>query len=169
LTTNVVTVSLATAGTLSFQFNQTVPGSFSAPGIYNVRFSSDWNTILSITLISSLPSNRQYIYTTPISYCVASSSDSNSIISPSDNVVVNANFSQTFIYSAKSGCTIDGVLVDGSPVPITGSYTFSNVDANHTISVISTVNGVVNPIQISNLQVPVAAIQTSFNIPINVI
>ena len=52
--------------------------------------------------------------------------------------MVNANFSQTFTYSANSGYTINSVLVDGSSVPITGSYTFNNVQANHTISVTST-------------------------------
>jgi hypothetical protein len=143
LTTNIVTVSLATAGTLNFQFNQTVAGSFSTSGIYTVQFSSDWNTILSINFVSTLPSNRQYMYTTrttPLSYYITSSADSNSIISPSGNVMVNANFSQTFTYSAKSGCTIASVLVDNSSVPITGSYTFNNVQTNHTISVKSTVN-----------------------------
>ena len=140
LTTNVVTVSLATAGTLSFQFNQTVTGSFSTSGIYTVQFSSDWNTILSITFVSTLPSNRQYMYTAPLSYYITSSADSNSIISPSGNVMVNANFSQTFTYSANSGYTIASVLVDGSSVPITGSYTFNNVQANHTISVTGAVN-----------------------------
>ena len=142
LTTNVVTVSLATAGTLNFQFNQTVTGSFSTSGIYTVQFSSDWNTILNITFVSTLPSNRQYMYTIepPLSYYITSSADSNSIISPSGNVMVNANFSQTFTYSANSGYTINSVLVDGSSVPITGSYTFNNVQANHTISVTSTID-----------------------------
>jgi hypothetical protein len=144
LTTNVVTVSLVAAGTLNFQFNQTVTGSFSTSGIYTAQFSSDWNTILNITFVSNLPSNRQYMYTTPLSYYITSSADSNSIISPSGNVMVNtminANFSQAFTYSANSGYTIDSVLVDGSSVPITGSYTFNNVQANHTISVTSVVN-----------------------------
>jgi hypothetical protein len=54
--------------------------------------------------------------------------------------MINANFSQAFTYSANSGYTIDSVLVDGSSVPITGSYTFNNVQANHTISVTSVVN-----------------------------
>jgi plastocyanin len=160
LTTDVVTVSLAAAGTLNFQFNQTVPGTFTTPGIYTVQFSPDWNTILSITFLSELPSNRQYVYNTmqtPLSsYYITSSADSNSIISPSGNVVVNPNFSQTFTYSAKSGYIINSVLVDGSSVPITGSYTFSNVQANHTISVTSAnemltvtasagANGVISP------------------------
>ncbi len=160
LTTNVVTVSLATAGILSFQFNQTVTDTFNTSGIYTVQFSPDWNTILSITFVSNLPSNRQYMYTqmqiAPLSYYITSSADSNSIISPSGNVMVNANLSQTFTYSAKSGYTITSVLVDGASVPITGSYTFNNVQADHTISVTSAIetftvtasagaNGVISP------------------------
>jgi hypothetical protein len=58
--------------------------------------------------------------------------------------------------------------VDGSTVPITGSYTFSNVQANHTISVTSIVNGELNPIQITNLQLPLIATQSGFVMPINV-
>ena len=59
-----VTVSLVTAGTLNFHFNQTVTGTFSSPGVYTVQFSPDWNRILSINLASALPSNRQYMYNT---------------------------------------------------------------------------------------------------------
>jgi hypothetical protein len=140
LTTNAVTVSLATAGTLNFQFNQTVTGSFSTPGIYTVQFSPNWNNIVNVTFVSNLPSNRQYMYTSSLSYCITSSADANSIISPLGNVVVNANFSQTFTYSAKNGYTITSVLVDGSSVPITGSYAFNDVQTNHTISVTSTLN-----------------------------
>ena len=160
LTTNTITVALATSGTLNFQFNQTVTCSFVSPGIYTVQFSSDWNSILLINFVSTLPSNRQYMYTTmqtsSPSYYITSSADSHSIINPSGNVRVNANFSQTFTYSANSGYTITSVLVDNSSVPITGSYTFNNVQANHTISVTSTAanptitasggaNGVISP------------------------
>jgi hypothetical protein len=156
LTTNVVTVSLATAGTLNFQYNQTVTGNFSTPGVYTVQFSPDWNNILSTTFASALPSNRQYMYTTPPSYYITSSADSNSVISPSGNLTVNPNFSETFTYSANIGYTINSVLVDNSSVPITGSYTFTNIQANHTISVTSSIdtfnistsagaNGAVNP------------------------
>ena len=167
LTTNVVTVSLATAGTLNFQFNQTVIGGFNAPGVYNVQFSSDWNTILSIIFVSSLPSNRQYVYTTlnpPPSYCISAFADSNSIISPSGSVTVYANDTQTFTFSAINGYTLTSVLVDGFSVPIIGSYTFTNVQTNHTISVESTIN----PVQITNVQLPSIATQTRFTVPINV-
>jgi hypothetical protein len=89
-------------------------------------------------------------------YTIAASSDSNSVISPSGSVsVINGN-SQGFTYSASTGYSISQVLVDGSPVSITGSYTFSNVQADHTIAVTSAVstfnitvtqgaNGVISP------------------------
>ena len=82
LTNNVVTLALAAAGTLNFQFNQTVTGNFGSSGIYTVQFSSDWNNILNINFVSELPSNRNYVYTAPLSYFVTSA-DSHPIISSS--------------------------------------------------------------------------------------
>ena len=73
-------------------------------------------------------------------YQIVPSADSNSVINSSSDVWVNAGSSQTFTYSAKSGYTVNFVLVDGSSVPITGKYTFNNVQAKHTISVTSAVN-----------------------------
>ncbi|MGO8807010.1 MAG: hypothetical protein ACLQO7_10500 [Candidatus Bathyarchaeia archaeon] len=168
LTTNVVTISLATAGTLNFQFNQTVTGSFSESGIYAVKFSPNWNAILNINFVSNLPSNRQYTCTAPPSYYITSSADSNSVISPLGDVMVDSNSTEAFTYSADSGCTLATVIVDGSSVPIIGSYTFSNIQANHTISVTSTVNSAVDPLQIINVQLPSKAIQKSFMVPINI-
>jgi parallel beta-helix repeat protein len=72
------------------------------------------------------------------SYTISASCDSHSTISPLGPVQVKAGGSQTFTYSADAGYKITSVLVDGSPVPITGSYTFTNVQAPHTISVSTT-------------------------------
>ena len=50
-----------TAGTMSFQFGTATPSaSFSSAGIYEVQFSSDWNTISSVNLVGSL--NPSYLY-----------------------------------------------------------------------------------------------------------
>ena len=72
------------------------------------------------------------------SYTISASCDSHSTINPLGSVQVNAGGNQTFTYSADGGYKITRVLVDGSPVPITGSYTFTNVKAPHTISVSAT-------------------------------
>ncbi|MCL2167815.1 MAG: leucine-rich repeat protein, partial [Lentimicrobiaceae bacterium] len=64
----------------------------------------------------------------------------NGTISPSGNVTVNCGENQIFIITPNSGYHIDQVFVDGSPIsdyPNNGSYsyTFTNVTANHSISV----------------------------------
>jgi len=68
---------------------------------------------------------------------ISASSDSYSNINPSGSVNVNYSDNQTFNYSGKNGGVITQVLVDGSQVPITGSYTFTNVQSPHTILVFS--------------------------------
>ena len=70
-----------------------------------------------------------------INYTIASSSDTHSTINPSGIIQVSSGNSQTFNYSANSGYAVNNVTVDGVAVPINGSYTFFNVQANHVISV----------------------------------
>ena len=75
-------------------------------------------------------------------YYITATADSGSTISPSGTVAVQGGESKTFIFSAKSGYHITSVLVDGVPQPQSvidsGSYTFHNVNMNHTIEVKST-------------------------------
>lgn len=70
-------------------------------------------------------------------FTISASSDSYSIIQPSGLVNVNNGNNETFYYSAKNGGVITQVIVDNVTVPITGSYTFTNVQASHTIFVFS--------------------------------
>ena len=49
-------------------------------------------------------------------------------------MVVNYGSSQTFTIAANTGYHVTGVLVDGVSVGAISSYTFSNVQAAHTIS-----------------------------------
>jgi hypothetical protein len=80
--------------------------------------------------------NIQYNWVTQ--YQITASHDSNSVISPDTSAWYNSSSSQTFTYSASSGYSITYVLVDGIQVAITGSYTFTNIQAPHTITVITT-------------------------------
>jgi hypothetical protein len=126
LTTNTITIALATAGTLNFQFNQTVTGTFSSSGIYTVQFSPDWNTILNITFVSNLPSNRQYMYTTlntaPRSYMTSSVS----IASLPNSAVAN------------SLVTVTATVSGSNP---TGTITWStNSSTGHFSSAITSLN-----------------------------
>jgi hypothetical protein len=70
-----------------------------------------------------------------INYTITASADSHSTINPSGSVQVSYGSSQTLNYTANTGYNVSSVLVDGSSTSIVGSYTFSNVQGNHVISV----------------------------------
>ncbi|MCX6344165.1 MAG: metallophosphoesterase [Armatimonadetes bacterium] len=56
-------------------------------------------------------------------------------LSPSGNVAVAQGDNQTFTITPGANYSIESVIVDGVPMGTIPSYTFSNVSANHTISV----------------------------------
>ena len=68
------------------------------------------------------------------SYTITASAGTGGTITPSGAVVVGAGANQSFTIAANTGYNIAQVAVDGvNQGPIT-SYTFTNVQANHTIS-----------------------------------
>jgi hypothetical protein len=141
LTGNSIHVAIESPGTVAFLYNTTITYNFNSSGIWNVQFDSNWDTITGVTLTSALPSNRIYMGTVAQTqeYTITASSDAHSAISPSGTVTVLAGNSQEFDFSANYGYSIIQVVVDGSNVSLTSPYTFTNVNANHTISVYSTV------------------------------
>jgi hypothetical protein len=62
--------------------------------------------------------------------------DEHSIISPK-SVIITYGESQSFSISADSGYQVSHVYIDGVDKGKTASYTFTNVQGNHTISVAS--------------------------------
>lgn len=74
-------------------------------------------------------------------YPITSTADGGSTIAPSGVVSVAHGNSVTFSFSANQGYSIANVYVDNiaisSSALASGRYTFSNVSANHTISVVS--------------------------------
>jgi len=72
----------------------------------------------------------------PATCTITASAGSHGSIAPSGSVSVNYGANQTFAISANTGCHIVDVLVDGASVGAVTSYEFTNVTANHTISVI---------------------------------
>lgn len=69
-------------------------------------------------------------------YTISASAGSGGKITPSGKVLVEAGKSQTFTISADKGYEIDHVTVNGKEVAINdGTYTFSNVNADQSISV----------------------------------
>ena len=66
-------------------------------------------------------------------YSITASADNGGKIEPSGTIVVNEGESQTFIITPDNGYKIKDVQVDGNSIGIVNTYTFSDVQANHTI------------------------------------
>jgi hypothetical protein len=73
-------------------------------------------------------------------YTIAASADANGSISPSGTVYVAANGTQSFSIAGNTGYHVADVLVDGISQGPQSGYTFSSVNANHTISASFAVN-----------------------------
>jgi hypothetical protein len=67
-------------------------------------------------------------------YTITASAGSNGTISPGGATVVNSAASQTYAITPNAGYAVADVQIDGLSVGVAGSYTFTNVLANHTIS-----------------------------------
>jgi len=67
-------------------------------------------------------------------YTISASASANGSISPSGAVTVVCAASQSFTITPSSGYRIADVVVDGVSAGTVGSYTFTNVTANHTIA-----------------------------------
>ena len=73
-------------------------------------------------------------------YIINANADDGSTITPVGRVTVSGGNNKTFNYSPLSGYEIISIIIDGTDHPEligTTSYTFYNVNMNHTISVIS--------------------------------
>lgn len=68
-------------------------------------------------------------------YTITATAGSNGTISPSGAVTVNYGANKTFTMTPNTGYQVADVLVDGVSVGVQTTYTFTNVTANHTISV----------------------------------
>jgi hypothetical protein len=67
-------------------------------------------------------------------YIIAASAGTGGSIIPSGDVSVNCGADQAFTITADACHDVASVLVDGSPVGAVTNYTFTNVQANHTIA-----------------------------------
>jgi hypothetical protein len=70
-----------------------------------------------------------------IKYKIYPSVKGNGSIDPSYPVDVKEGGSRTFIFTPSSGYGVSAIHIDGVSVPVSASYTFSNVQDDHTIEV----------------------------------
>ncbi len=106
--------------------------------IYNHVPASTWNggaeQDVTITDFKFVPQGSQ-------TYVISASAGSGGSLSPTGNVTVNPGANQTFTVTPNTGYAISAVTVDGANKGEIGSYTFSNVQAAHTISAAFTASG----------------------------
>lgn len=86
------------------------------------------NVTANHTIAASFKSNT-------VTYAITSSAGTGGTISPLGTMNVNSGSNQTYTISPASGYAVNSVLVDGTSVGAVTTYTFTNVTANHTISV----------------------------------
>lgn len=76
-----------------------------------------------------------------VTYTITATAGNGGSISPSGSVTVTEGEDQTFAITPNSGYSIADVTVDGASVGAVRTYTFEDVDANHTINATFTYNG----------------------------
>ncbi len=108
-------------------------------GMLNVRYNPTSTGTHNRNIILSSPGapsvNIQLTGTsTPQIYTITASVGDNGTISPSGNVSVEGGSNKLFTITANNGYLIEDVLVDNISHGAISSYTFTNVQANHTIS-----------------------------------
>ena len=100
----------------------------------NITLASSTSETTSFTMPAEEVSVKAIYEAVPVTeYTITATAGANGTISPNGAVRVTAGGSQTFTISPSSGYVIDTLTVDGLEVTAATSYTFSDVNANHTI------------------------------------
>jgi len=86
-------------------------------------------------VLSNINQNHSVVATFRLpKYKITASTDLNGYISPSGDIIVERGVNKTFIINPSSGYLVDTILIDNNQVDIfDNQYTFSNIDADHTI------------------------------------
>jgi hypothetical protein len=71
----------------------------------------------------------------PVVHSINASSGPNGSIDPAGTVLVNEGSNQTFTFIPQTGYVVRNVRVDGTNIGATNTYTFNNVQEDHSISV----------------------------------
>jgi hypothetical protein len=146
-------------------------------GSIGVTNSYTFNNVLTNHTISAYFSQSSVT-----NYTITAGAGPNGSIAPSGTVILRAGSNQTFAITGNSGYAVTNILVDGSSVGATNSYTFSNVQTNHAINAYfgsTTTNCTINasagangsitpsgvlPIQSGSSQTFTIAVNTGYNI-----
>ena len=97
--------------------------------------ASSTSNPLTVSVTKNLAVTATFTQTaSTVTYVISASVGNGGTVSPAGSTTVAKGMSQTYTFTSNSGYQISNVLVDGSSVGALSSYTFSNVQAPHTIS-----------------------------------
>jgi len=85
--------------------------------------------------IDTVTGNHAVVVTFQKTYSITATAGPNGTISPVGEVIVDSGADRNFSLTGNLGYRVKDVLVDGTSVGAVTAYTFSNVSADHTISV----------------------------------
>ncbi|GHT19214.1 hypothetical protein AGMMS4957_02980 [Bacteroidia bacterium] len=146
-----ITVSTGANGSISPSTNQTITHGGNQTFTFTPNTGYEINQVLidgtnnatavsvgSYTFTSVTANHTISVSFKQKQYTITVSTGVNGSISPSTNQTITHGGSQTFTFTPNTGYEISQMFVDGvntATAVATGSYTFTNVTANHTISV----------------------------------
>lgn len=89
-----------------------------------------------------LPVTARFVFSpgSPVNFTITASAGPHGSINPTGVVTVTSGANQTFVMSSNTGYHVDSVIVDGSMVGSPPTYTFNNVQSNHTIRAVFAIN-----------------------------
>jgi len=97
--------------------------------------STDYLTGSLFHLIANDTATAIWVYVPPTSYTITSTAGAHGAISPSGSNTINTGDDSHFSITPDAHYSIATLTVDGSAVTNASSYTFANVQANHSIAV----------------------------------
>ncbi|WP_243373430.1 malectin domain-containing carbohydrate-binding protein [Geotalea sp. SG265] len=125
-----------------------------APGNYSLNFDAGTATSYTFTTLSDATTyyfavsaydttglasalSNELLYATPAApvpvFTLTASAGAGGSITPPGSTIISQGMSQTYTITPAAGYSIAAVQVDGASVGTASSYTFSNVNASHTI------------------------------------
>jgi hypothetical protein len=127
-----VTVGYGGSQTLNFNASQGFRFNVAVDGVSQGQISS--YTFSNVTAPHTVNVTSTQLFT------ITASAGGNGSITPSGPVVLDYGQTQQFNFTANAGYHVSKVLVDNASQSIADSYTFSNVQKNHTINVSFAIN-----------------------------
>ena len=136
---NSIKIPLSSSGEITFLFGSTpTVCKFDRAGLWNVTFSSDWNTVENVTYLGPLPSNRMY-YPTSLSNSFSNASPDYCCVQQGFELPINATVHSglnTIVILANSTIVWNSTIsLKGSTTQVTCEVPTTDLQAgNYTIS-----------------------------------